>query len=179
MFDDHERKGGGHFGRGGRALRKPLATPASHYPDTHCAQPPLTTHAHHPYQKGILRSIILAALAPHRLALSPDPPLPPPRASLAGDDAAAAAAAAEAAAAAAAAGKGASALGGVHSRSSGALAGLADFADLGGADALEARATDERSAREELRCVLAVVRHGGERAVAGLGWLAAAAGRGC
>jgi hypothetical protein len=33
-------------------------------------------------------------------------------------------------------------------------------ADLTGADLLEATRTDERSTREELRCVLAVIRHG-------------------
>eukprot|EP00775_Hariotina_reticulata_P002529 gene2529-2831_t len=61
---------------------------------------------------GILRSTILSALAPHRLALGPGPEL--------------------------------STL----------------VADLSGADLLEATRTDERSTREELRCVLAVIRHG-------------------
>jgi hypothetical protein len=34
------------------------------------------------------------------------------------------------------------------------------MAELSGVDLLEATRTDERSTREELRCVLAVVRHG-------------------
>lgn len=35
------------------------------------------------------------------------------------------------------------------------------MSDLSGVDAVEARRTDERSQTEELRCVLAVIRHGG------------------
>ncbi len=41
------------------------------------------------------------------------------------------------------------------------LTDLASMAELSGIDAVEARRTDERSKREELRCVLAVIRHGG------------------
>ncbi|KAF6263760.1 histidine phosphatase superfamily-domain-containing protein [Scenedesmus sp. NREL 46B-D3] len=115
---------------------------------------------------GILRSTILAALAPHRLALAPPSGSPlsftlglSPRQQSMAAAAAAAAGYDDVAVAAAAAGYDEESLG--MMRKTASLQELSSLmAELSGVDLLEATRTDERSTREELRCVLAVVRHG-------------------